>query len=209
MSTYHYGINNSGISRCKPALQGGRVIRSILFWWRWRSTRWTEDTTTKGLLLMESISRLMDAGLGARWLHWLCVLKPKHAYVASLMELTVYSPSPAVRSKPELNCQSWRESTFNQEEAIRGSLFPVNANGREGQRWQATKHAGRVGGSNKLCGLFQWTVWLLASRRTHSAATGSTHSIFKSHLLLKVPLNMYSSAGLIKITPWSNTFISH
>ncbi|MEQ2168489.1 hypothetical protein GOODEAATRI_014950 [Goodea atripinnis] len=113
---------------------------------------------SKGLLLMESISSLIDAALRGNDDCIGCVLKPKrvHIYTWPLLCTThhVYSPSPVVGSKVEVNCQSWRESTFNLEEAICDSLFPVNATDKEDK-------AGQVSGSSTPCGLFNELFGLL------------------------------------------------
>lgn len=143
---------------------------------------------------MESISPLMDATLGARWLRWLCPQTPARIRRLSYGAGRVYSPSPAVRSKPEVNCQSWRESTFNLEEAIRGSLFPVNAMDEEDKAdWPQSMKAGS--GVKHTVWSFQWTVWLATFPRTPgSAATASTCSGSKSlwRGVLKVPKTFIS-----------------
>ena len=90
MSTSHYRINNTVISGSEPTLQGWRMIRSILFLLALTDYMPNRGYDAKGLLLMASISRLMDAMLRGYDDCIGCVLKPEHAYVAPLIELTMF-----------------------------------------------------------------------------------------------------------------------
>lgn len=119
------------------------MIRSILHRWSWRSTWRNTGSDTKGLLLMESISGLTDATLRSWWLHSLC---PQAPCIRRPFLPVFVQHLPLSLGKLEVNCHSWRESTFNLEEAIRGGLLSGKCHGRGGQNWQATKHASWVKG---------------------------------------------------------------
>lgn len=151
---------------------------------------------------------------GAWWLHQLCPQASACICHLSYGAHCVYSPSPAVRSKLEVNCQSQRKSTFNLEEAIRGSLFPVNAMDKKDKadRPQSRQAGSRV---KHTMWSFQWTVWLATfptlpgGRRTHNGiATDFTYSISKSHRHRGLHEICIAWQGLLKVYPGQILFLS-
>lgn len=159
MSTSHYGINNNGISGSKPALQGWGMIRSILYWWHWRSTCWTRRYNTKGLLLMESISRLMDAALEAWWLHWLCpqasvcIWRPLSRSPLCLFTISCCQE----RTRGKLSVAESQHLILRKPSVA--VCFPVNAMDTEDRTDRPQSM--RAGWGVKLTvWSFQWTVWL-------------------------------------------------
>lgn len=156
---------------------------------------------------MESISWLMDAMLGARWLHWLCPQASACICHPSYGAHCVYSPSPAVRSKLEGNCQSWRESTFNLEEAIHGGLFPVNAMDKEDKADRPQSMQARSEAKHTMWS-FQWTVWFapfptlcLAIGHTIVQQLASHIPISKSHQHWGLHKICIAWQGLLKVYP--------
>ena len=107
----------------------------------------------------------------------------------------VYSPSPAVRSKLQLKCQWWWESTFHLEEAIRGTLFSVNA--------IDMKDKAKGQGSSTLCGLFSElfaSFPSLPGRRIPNSAAAVAYITSLNYINNESYMKyIYSMAGLIKV----------
>ena len=104
------------------------------------------------------------------------------------LELTVFIHHLLLSGgKLEVNCQSERKSTFNLEEAIRVTLFPVNAMDKKDKADGPQSMQARLKVKHTMWS-FQWTVWLASfptlpgNGRTHNnTAAGLTYSISKSH----------------------------
>lgn len=118
--------------------------------------------------------------------------------------LHVDSSFTVVRSKLEVNCQPWRESTFNLEQAIRGGLFLVNTTDGKDKADSPRSMQGEVKGQPHymVCSACSFCRLLLGSGGTHCSEAGVTFFISKSNqhwglhkirIALQVLLNVFPS----------------